>query len=121
MPRRKRNPITDRIQANDPRVQRALAQASKLYSDFSGHEAEFAREVDAPIAPRVGIVIGYCDGILYSTVRDGKKEDYIHEFAKADRPLFVVSEDGKQIMLYGGNFRFTERGIVDSSDRDSGS
>jgi hypothetical protein len=57
------------------------------------------------------------DGILYSTVRDGVLEKYIHKFRKADRPLFVVSPDGKQLFLVDGNYTFTERGIVDMSDK----
>lgn len=101
------------------RVRAEFERAARLYRDFSGHEAEPFAEVRAPVAPRVGIVIGYCDGLLYSTVRDGTLERYIHEFAARDRPLFVVSPDGKQLMLYGGNFRFTERGIVDRSYRKS--
>lgn len=99
------------------KLTRQFERAARLYRDFSGHEAEPFAEVDLPIAPRVGIVIGYCDGLLYSAVRDGKLERYIHEFAAKDRPLFVVSPDGRQLILYGGNYRFTGRGIVDRSDK----
>ena len=66
--------------------------------------------------PRVGVAIGEVDGILYSSVRDGVFEKYIHKFRKADKPLFVVSPDGKGLFLVGGNYSFTERGIVDESD-----
>ena len=65
---------------------------------------------------KVGVAIGEVDGILYSTVRDGQLEKYIHKFRKADKPLFVVSPDGKSLHLVGGNYSFTERGIVDDSD-----
>jgi len=67
--------------------------------------------------PAVAVAIGEVDGILYSTVRDGKLEKYIHKFHKADRPLFVVSPEGKTLFLLGGNYTFTERGIVDRSDK----
>ena len=63
------------------------------------------------------LVVGTCDGVLYTTVRDGRKEKYIHKFKADDAPLLVVSPDGRQLMLIGGRFRFTERGIVDRSDR----
>ncbi len=100
------------------RLLRQYTQGSELYEKFSGHEAGPLEEVDAPIVPRVAIVVGYCDGLLYSSVRDGKLENYIHEFKKRDRPVFAVSPDGRQLMLIGGNYRFTEQGIVDRSERD---
>jgi hypothetical protein len=66
--------------------------------------------------PAVGVAIGEVDGILYSTIRDGVLEKYIHKFRKADRPLFVVSPDGRVLYLLGGRYGFTEAGIVDDSD-----
>jgi hypothetical protein len=92
-------------------------QAARLYQRFTGHAAAPLADVPAPRVPRVGLAIGTCDGLLYTTVRDGAKEAYIHRFKAADRPLFVVSPDGLQLFLVGGRFRFTERGIVDFSDR----
>jgi hypothetical protein len=62
----------------------------------------------------VGLTIGECNGILYSTVRDGEAEKYIHRFKKSARPLLVASHDGSALALVGGNFRFTNRGIVDN-------
>ncbi len=52
-----------------------------------------------------------------TTRSGGKIEKYVHEFKAQDRPMLVVSPDGRQLMLIGGRFRFTERGIVDDSDR----
>lgn len=52
--------------------------------------------------------------MLYTTVRDGKKERYIHNFKKSARPNLVASHDGAKIALIGGNYRFTDRGIVDN-------
>jgi hypothetical protein len=118
----KRNPVppSSRVRALEklrPHERRQFERAAKLYADFTGHDAEPLAEVDLPLAPRVALVVGFCDGLLYTTVRDGKEERYIHEFAKRDRPLFLVSPDGRQLILYGGNYRFTERGIVDRSDK----
>jgi hypothetical protein len=93
-----------------------LDRAARLYKRFTGHDAEPLADVRAPRVPRVGLVVGECDGILYTTVRDGEKERYIHRFHAGERPLLVVSPDGKQLMLIGGRFTFTERGIVDRSD-----
>jgi hypothetical protein len=96
-----------------------VRKAAALYERFSGHEAESLGKIKIPGMPAVGVAIGEVDGILYTTVRDGKTEKYIHKFHKNDKPLFVVSPDGKQCLLIGGNYTFTERGIVDKSDKSS--
>lgn len=93
--------------------QAQIQQGVKLYEKFSGHEAESLGSINVPNPPLVGVVIGEVEGIIYNTVRDDVFERYIHKFKKAARPLFVVTPDGKQLLLVGGNFNFTERGIVD--------
>ena len=94
----------------------AISKAADLYERFSGHDAEIVGKVRVNPMPKVGVAVGEVDGILYTTVRDGVLERYIHKFRKADKPLFVVSPDGKSLHLVGGNYTFTERGIVDDSD-----
>jgi len=94
----------------------AISKAADLYERFSGHDAEIVGKVRVNPMPKVGVAVGEVDGILYTTVRDGVLEKYIHKFRKADKPLFVVSPDGKSLHLVGGNYTFTERGIVDDSD-----
>ena len=96
-----------------------IAKAASLYERFSGHDAEIVGKIKVNPMPRVGVAIGEIDGVLYSTVRDGVREKYIHKFRAADRPLFVVSPDGKALYLVGGRYTFTERGIVDMSDPSS--
>jgi hypothetical protein len=86
--------------------------AARLYEDFTGHEAEYSQTIDVP-TPHTVLQIGKCDGILYETVRDGEVENYIHRFKKNSRPAFCVTHDGRQILLVGGRFKFTDRGIVD--------
>ena len=117
----KKNPVPPssrlRAKASLRESERAdFERAARLYEDFSGHQAGPLVRIKAKALPRVGIVIGHCDGLLYSTVRDGVKEKYIHKFRAKDRPLFVVSPDGDQLLLIGGEYDFTERGIVDKSD-----
>lgn len=92
-------------------------KAANLYERFSGHEATEGVRIKKPTIPDVGVLIGEIDGILYTTVRDGKVEKYIHKFHPSDKPDFVVSPDGRQIFLVGGRYDFTERGIVDKSDK----
>lgn len=94
-----------------------LQRAADLYERFTGHKAEVIGAVDVPPVPKTAMVIGECDGVLYTTVRDGKTERYIHEFAHGDKPLLCVTPDGKQMLFVGGRYVFTERGIVDLSDK----
>ena len=96
---------------------RDVVQAARLYERFSGHQADEVVRVKAPTMPRVVVNIGEVDFIGYTTVRDGVVERYIHRFAKADKPLLVVAPDGSRIIVLGGRYTFTERGIVDASDR----
>lgn len=112
-----RVPPSSRARTRPPLSKSALVnKAAKLYERFSGHEAESLGKIKVKPMPAVGVAIGDVDGILYTTVRDGREEKYIHKFKAKDRPLFVVSPDGKLIMFVGGNYDFTERGIVDASD-----
>lgn len=73
------------------------------------------QHVDDYTVPDVDVVlkIGHLDGILYTTVRDGKTEKYIHKFKKNSRPLLTSTFDGLQLVLIGGSYHFTARGIVD--------
>lgn len=84
-----------------------------MYEEFTGHDADHYQKI--PVEwPEVALQVGECDGILYSTVRDGVPEKYIHKFKKSARPLLVASHDGQSLGLISGNFTFTERGIVDN-------
>jgi hypothetical protein len=87
--------------------------AADLYTRFTGHDALEEVRIDKPSIPDVMLVVGDIDGIMYTTVRDGVIEKYVHQFKKSARPLFCVSHDGTQIFLIGGEYDFTERGIVD--------
>lgn len=98
-------------------VQRRVEQAGSLYQRFSGHAPELIGRFDRPKRSDVLVAIGRVDGIMYSTVRDGKLQKFIHEFARTARPLFAVSHDGKQLEMLGGAYDFTARGIVDRTGR----
>lgn len=58
-------------------------------------------------------MVGELDGVLYTTVRDGQTEKYVHRFRKKSRPLLATSHDGTQLGIVGGQFQFTEAGIED--------
>lgn len=99
------------------RTVRSQAQRAALLAErFTGHDAEPLAEIEVAPLPDAVAVIGECDGVLYTTVRDGRRESYIHEFRSKDKPLLAVSPDGRQLLLIGGRYLFTDRGIVDRSD-----
>jgi hypothetical protein len=95
------------------KVRPLMKQANKLFEDFTGDKLARGKRVKAPVIPPVLINMGKIDGVMYTTVRDGKTERYIHEFKSKARPTFAVSPDGKQLFMLGGAYNFTERGIVD--------
>jgi hypothetical protein len=92
------------------RVKRAIA----LFKDFRGNNPDYVDDVEIPEYD-TAMVIGQLDGIMYTTVRDGKKESYIHKFKASARPLLASSFDGKQLIIIGGHYNFTDRGIVDKT------
>jgi hypothetical protein len=92
--------------------QEAIDKASRLLEDFSGHAPTHATPVDLP-TPEVGLVVGELDGVLYTTIRDGKRERYVHEFRPKSRPLLAADSDGKTLHIVGGQYEFTDAGIVD--------
>jgi hypothetical protein len=81
-------------------------------ADFTGHIPSRILRVQKRHATR-GLIIGELDGVLYSAVRDGRLERYIHRFRQRSRPLLTASADGKQLDIVGGRFQFTEAGIED--------
>ena len=95
----------------------AIRRGASLFERFTGHEAEVIGRVKVPATPKIGVLIGVLDFVGYTTVRDGVREKYIHRFAVSDKPDFVVSPDGKSLHIIGGRYTFTERGIVDKSDK----
>jgi hypothetical protein len=94
-----------------PNVRKAL----RLYEEFTGMAGEVVGTVNVPELKRddVLVVIGDCEAIAYSTVRNGKRESYQHEFRASSRPVLAASHDGHRLYLLAGAYRFTDRGIED--------
>jgi hypothetical protein len=90
-----------------------LEKAKQGFREFTGHDPDLIDTIEHdPI--KTGFKFGKCDGILYTTQRDGEIEHYIHEFKKSARPDIVADFDGSQIGLVGGNYTFTDAGITDN-------
>lgn len=94
------------------RHKRAIEAAANLYIQFRGEEPTYVESVPFLVSP-VMLLIGECDGLLYTTRREGHIEHYQHKFAKRSRPLLASSHDGKQLYLLGGSYNFTDAGIID--------
>lgn len=90
-----------------------IKNALQLYNEFSGEQLDDTEyELDFP-EELVVFPIGRLDGVMYSTVRDGIKQKYFHEFKAKSAPLLVSTSDGEQLFIVGGNYIFTETGIND--------
>jgi len=121
MPKRLRNPSSSTLSK--------VEQAIRRNRSFSGHGGgvvarELASRVPGVLTgnkKHVLMLIGYVDGIKYTTVRvlRGKSRllRYEHDFRDSARPLFATSHDGRHLYIVGGRFRFTARGIVDATRR----
>lgn len=88
-------------------------KGKRLYRAFFQRNPAQAEKVHIPALPKAGLAIGHVHGIIYESDRGGADNLYHHRFRKGSRPLLVVSHDGKQLILLGGAYRFTGRGIVD--------
>ena len=96
-----------------PSKRAKIAEAVDLFQRFRGDDPEYVETVDVE-HPDTLLVIGECDGIMYTTVRDGEEEKYIHRFKKIARPLLCCTSDGQSLYFLGGDYTFTHRGIVDN-------
>ena len=89
-----------------------LRRARRLFRDF--REKEPGRVLAVPInVPRVVAKIGRIHRLEYFTEHGVKRVLYGHTFRRRSAPDFMVSSDGRQLLLIGGRFVFTWRGIVD--------
>jgi len=91
---------------------RDTARAAKLFKDFHGDPPGYKQRVSVAL-PKVALAIGSLDGVDYTTVRDGVTERYHHPFKRDARPALAVSHSGKQLLILGGRYTFTDRGIED--------
>lgn len=95
-------------------TERAMRKAVRLFSDFHGEHPKFVDQWEV-IVPPVAMQIGTVTGIMYKTRMDGKVQEFLHEFTGKSRPILAASADGRQLLFLGGDYKMTERGIVDGS------
>ena len=92
------------------RAKSVIAGASSVLMQFADATAVHQKRVAQPRPIKLGLRIGRIIAIAY-TVQDG--DSRIHRFKKGAAPDLIAAADGKQLAIIGGNFRFTDRGIVD--------
>ncbi len=97
-------------------TKRAIAGAVTLFESFREARPQKIGSVRLKV-PKAVAVMGYVEGIDYRTTHQGKLTLYHHDFAPGSRPLLAVASDGQQLLLLGGRYVFTERGIVDKDAR----
>jgi len=93
---------------------RNYRKAVSLYKDFHGEHPKHVDDWDI-VVPSVALQVGKVTGIMYKTKMDGKVQEFLHEFTGKAQPILASSADGKQLLILGGDYKFTERGIVDGT------
>ena len=89
-------------------MKRNEAQIIKLYKQFHGEPPRHRDNIAVPDY-KVLMRIGPLTHIAYIADDDGK--NYMHKFKLSSRP--ILTTDGKHLVIIGGRFRFTDRGITD--------
>lgn len=95
-------------------MRRVLQTGNSLYERFHGEQPRRITRMRIRSLGTVAVEIGQVTMIGYETIRDGQVRLYRHDFARHARPLLAASHDGRTVMLLGGAFTFTDRGIVDA-------
>ena len=90
-----------------------MSEAARRLSEFVGREIGEFVKVKFKADYDVGYVLGEIPELHYIAERDGEVFHFDHKFKEASRPLLIVSFDGKQLMIAGGRYNVTDRGIVD--------
>lgn len=95
---------------NESRDDAELRRAAALFEAFTGRKPERVQRIDLGPQPKTGLAFGQLIEVRYQSFRDGRY--YRHSFwPKNSRPLLIATHDGKQVLLVGGLYTFTERGI----------
>lgn len=104
---RRNNPRTDR---------RAIDEAAELFRAFREEEPGRVTRLRREL-PAAAFVMGDLLGVIYRTSHGGKVQKYVHEFKEHAAPALLASHDGGQLLIEGGQYRVTDRGIVDARRR----
>ena len=98
-------------------MSKATRQATDLYESFREASPKKLLRLTLPDIPKIVACMGRVEYVGYRTTHGKKLTLYQHDFVAGSRPLMCVSKDGRQILLVGGRYHFTDRGIVDLDSR----
>lgn len=98
------------------RLTKSQRKAIELFRNFREREPTITREIEINI-PEQLIVMGHLESIEYKTTHGKRAKLYRHEFAKGSRPLLCTGTGKNELLLIGGNYHVTERGVVDLDRR----
>lgn len=90
-----------------------VRRAAKAFEDFTGRKPVRVKKSRLPDRDVTGWEMGPMVGVAYEATRDGKRQQYFHEFKKSARPNLIAQDDGKQLYIAGGKYTVTDRGIED--------
>jgi hypothetical protein len=93
-------------------LQRDIRRSSKLYQGFREEPAQRAKAVRVNL-PKAAAIMGQIEFVGYMTTHDGETHLYIHEFAPGSRPTLAAGPGRNEMVIVGGRYRVTDRGIVD--------
>jgi hypothetical protein len=94
----------------------SVRKAAQLYKAFREEPPRRAKRVNVKL-PRSVMVMGTLDAVLYTTTIAGKATRFKHTFAKGSKPLLCAGPGRNSLVLVGGRYKVTYRGIVDLTPR----
>ena len=98
-------------------MSKLMRKAVDLYTSFREKKPRKIKRISFDV-PEIVACMGHVEAIEYRTTHGKKVTLYKHDFAPGSRPLLCVSADGRQILLLGGRYKWTDRGIVDRDAQD---
>ena len=98
------------------RAPKGTKKSVKTYAAFREEKPARAKVVRITL-PKSVWVMGHLEAVEYFTTIDGVATKFRHKFAKGSRPLLCAGNSRNQLLLVGGRFHVTDRGIVDLTPR----
>ena len=91
-----------------------VERAMVAFENFTGAEVTHLDTFEvSPV--RAAWAMGPVVSLSYMATRDGNTYEFVHKFKEHCRPLLAASQDGNQLLILGGGYSITERGIVDAA------
>lgn len=87
-----------------------------LYKGFRERNPERARVVRIKL-PQVAMLMGFVRAIEYDTTLGYQTVKMRHDFARGSAPQLAAGRGRNKLLLVGGRYHVTSRGIVDLTPR----